>query len=193
MITFGSLNKLIKVSEPCARLWARVLAAVPGSRLLLAVVSDQAADAIRARSAVMGIPADRLVLLPKARSRREYLERFGQIDVALDTVPFNGITTTCDGLWMGVPCVSLAGATTVSRAGRSILHAAGLGELSTTTPEAFVGAARELIGDRSRLREIRLGMRQRLLKSHLTDHVGFTRAMESEYVRLWNEWGTRGG
>lgn len=189
-ITFGSLNKLIKVNEVCARLWAGVLEAVPGSRLLLAIASEQAADAIRARLAAAGLPADRLVLMPKAPSRREYLERFGQMDIALDPFPFNGITTTCDGLWMGVPCVSLTGPTTVSRAGRSILHAAGLGELSTTTPEAFVHTAAKLCRDRSRLREVRLGMRQRLLTSPLMDHVGFTRALESEYIRAWNEWRT---
>jgi predicted O-linked N-acetylglucosamine transferase (SPINDLY family) len=187
-ITFGSLNKLIKVNELCGRLWAGVLEAVPDSRLLLAIVSEQAADAIRARLAAAGLPADRLVLLPKAPSRREYLNRFGQIDIALDPFPFNGITTTCDGLWMGVPCVSLAGPTTVSRAGRSILHAAGLGELSTSTPQAFVRVAAELCHDRSRLRELRLTMRQRLLESPLMDHLGSTRALEREYLRIWSEW-----
>lgn len=187
-ITFGSLNKLIKVSEPCARLWARVLAAVPGSRLLLAIASEKSADVIRTRLAAAGLPADRLLLIPKAPSRRDYLQRFGQIDVALDPFPFNGITTTCDGLWMGVPCVSMTGPTTVSRAGRSILNAAGLGELSTSTPEGFVRAATELCHDRNRLRELRMSMRQRLLESRLMDHVGFTRALECEYIRVWNEW-----
>jgi predicted O-linked N-acetylglucosamine transferase (SPINDLY family) len=115
-VTFGSLNKIVKVSEPCARLWARVLEAVPGSRLLLSVAGEDAMGPVRDRLASYGLPPDRLDILGKTSGSRQYLERFSQIDVALDTFPFNGITTTCEGLWMGVPCVSLAGDTSVSRA-----------------------------------------------------------------------------
>jgi predicted O-linked N-acetylglucosamine transferase (SPINDLY family) len=190
-VTFGSLNKLVKVSAPCARIWAQVLATVPGSRLLLAVISEQAAHDIRKRLGALGLPPDRLDLVPKAQTRGEYFQRFGQIDIALDTFPFNGITTSCDGLWMGVPLVSLGGQTTVSRAGQSILNAAGLGELAVLTPEAFVEAARNL-ADHRRQRELRAGMRQRVLGSALMDHVGFTRALESEYERIWKHWQTHG-
>ena len=91
-------------------------------------------ESARKPLAEMGLPPDRLDLVDKTRTRRAYLERFGRIDVALDTFPFNGITTTCDGL-MGVPAVCLAGPTSVSRAGRSILRAAGLGDLAADTPE----------------------------------------------------------
>src|SRR5207302_4518081 len=107
----------------------------------------------------MGLPAERIDILGKTATRREFLERHHQIDVALDTFPFNGITTTCEGLWMGVPCVSLAGSTgppqgggtSVSRAGRSILHAANVPHLATDSPEQFVRVATELASDLPRL------------------------------------------
>lgn len=190
-ITFGSLNKIIKVSGQCAGLWAAVLAKVPESRLLLPVSSVSAGAAIGERLAASGIPPDRLELLTKTASRQDYLKRFGQIDIALDTFPFNGITTTCDGLWMGVPFVSLAGATSVSRAGQSILHGIGLGQLSVQTQEDFVRVATRLASDRDALRELRLGMRSRMLASPLMDHVGFTRALELHYCQAWENWRDR--
>ena len=240
-VTFGSLNKIVKVSEPCAKLWARVLDAVPGSRLVLSVaqaasnaptlpargqspnplaspgagfppmnrrellpgegeVKEAAPQESQPRAAVphncsvrdrlsqLGLPVDRVELLGKTATRRQYLERFDRIDIALDTFPFNGITTTCDGLWQGVPCVSLAGGTSVSRAGRSILRAANVSELATGTPEAFIRKAVELATDLDRLRELRLSMRKRLLASPLMDHVGFARNFEIAYRQMWRAW-----
>jgi predicted O-linked N-acetylglucosamine transferase (SPINDLY family) len=187
-ITFGSLNKIIKVSKPCAGVWNKVLEAVPNSRLMLSVVSDEAAEAITQRLVQYGLPADRLYLLSKTEGHREYMERFNQIDIALDTFPFNGITTTCECLWMGVPEVSLAGSTTVSRVGRSILHAVDLGELSATTPQQFVNAAVKLASDSSALEALRLGMRDRMLVSPLMDHIGFAAKLESVYRQIWQQW-----
>ena len=183
-VTFGSLNKIVKVSEPCRKLWARVLEAVPNSRLLLSVAGD-GAPVVRERLASTGLPVDRIDVLEKARTPREYLERFGKIDIALDTFPFNGITTTCDGLWMGVPCVSLAGETSVSRAGTSILHAAKLPELCAGMPERFVRIATELAGEPDRLRSLRLSMRDRLLACALMDHRGFARKLDAAYRQMW--------
>jgi protein O-GlcNAc transferase len=183
-MTFGSLNKVVKISEPCAELWAAVLDAVPSSRLLLSASGD-AVPAARQRLAAMGLPVERLILVDKTRTSREYLERLNQIDIALDTFPFNGITTTCDGLWVGVPCVSLAGQTSVSRAGKSILHACGLGELTADTPEHFVRIAADLANDLTRLRDLRLGMRRRLLASALMDHRGFAAKLEAAYRGMW--------
>ena len=158
------------------------------SKLLVSVASSDAGGTVRERLESYGIPSDRLVVADKTRTRREYLMRFNEIDVALDTWPFNGITTTCDGLWMGVPCVSLAGDTSVSRAGKSILHAAGLGELASETPEGFVAAASKLAGDLDHLRELRRSMRRRLLASPLMDHHGFARNLEAAYRRMWRTW-----
>ena len=187
-VTFGSLNKIVKVSQPCGRLWARVLEAVPGSKLLLSVAGADAGGTVRRRLESYGISSDRLVIANKTRSRREYLQRFGEIDIALDTWPFNGITTTCDGLWMGVPCVSMEGQTTVSRAGKSLLHAAGLPELASDDAEGFVQVASALARDEQRLRELRRTMRERLLASPLMDHRGFARNLDAEFRRMWRAW-----
>ncbi|MGH8402818.1 MAG: hypothetical protein ACRESO_05380 [Gammaproteobacteria bacterium] len=95
------------------------------------------------------------------------------------------MTTTCDGLWMGVPCVSVTGRTSVSRAGKSILHAANLSELATETFDGFVEAATALAGDVEKLSELRASMRQRLLASPLMDHRAFARDLETAYRTMW--------
>jgi len=187
-VTFGSLNKLIKISDTCAKLWAAVLDAVPGSRLLLATRSIQSEGVIRERLSRLGLASERIDLVESTPGRKEYLERFGNIDIALDTFPFNGITTSCDGLWMGVPLVSLAGQTSVSRAGRSILRGAGLDDLAADSTEDFVRAAVSLATNQSRLAKMRLTMRDRLLNSPLMNHKEFTRLLEMEYVRVWKKW-----
>jgi predicted O-linked N-acetylglucosamine transferase (SPINDLY family) len=89
---------------------------------------------------------------------------------------------------MGVPCVSMTGQTSVSRAGKSILHAAGLGEHATESPEAFVAAATALARDANRLTELRRSMRRRLVASPLMDHRGFARNLGAEYRKLWRTW-----
>ncbi|HEY8749503.1 MAG TPA: tetratricopeptide repeat protein [Tepidisphaeraceae bacterium] len=182
-VTFGSLNKIVKISDPCAKLWTDVLNAVPGSRLLLSV--GELTAAIRDHLGKKGLPLDRLTLVGKVKHRRHYLERFNEIDIALDTYPFNGITTTCDGLWMGVPLVSLAGTTTISRSGKSILHGLGMPELIAESPEQFVGISAKLAADPAGLRAMRQAMRQRMASSRLMDHAGFTARLEAVYRRMW--------
>jgi predicted O-linked N-acetylglucosamine transferase (SPINDLY family) len=183
-VTFGSLNKLIKVTEPCARLWAAVMEDVPRSRLVLSAPTDMW-TATRERLARWGIPADRIDFLDKVRERADYLRRFSDIDIALDTFPFNGITTTCDGLWMGVPAVSLSGGTSVSRAGRSILSGVGLGRQAASDATGFVAAAAALALDPDRLREVRRGLRQRMAASVLTNRALFTERLEAAYHEAW--------
>lgn len=186
-VTFGSLNKAVKVGRECARLWTEVLEAVAGSKLLLTAPAE-ARGSVRQRLCGFGIPEGRLILRDKTRTSREYLERYNEIDIALDTLPFSGMTVTCDGLWMGVPCVSLAGRTTAGRAGKSILHAANLAQLATHTPAEFVRVASGLAHDRDRLCDLRSSMRDRLRASPLLDHAGFARKLEVEFRRMWREW-----
>ena len=184
-VTFGSLNKIVKASDHCVRLWARVLEAVPKSMLVLSVAEADATGAVRERLAACGIASKRVDILDKTPTRREYLARFNSIDIALDTWPFNGITTTCDGLWMGVPTVSMSGDTSVSRAGRSILHAAGLSELATDDPDTYVRSAAALASDVARLRTLRREMRDRLMASPLMDQRGYAARLESAYRQMW--------
>ncbi len=134
-----------------------------------------------------GVAANRIDVCGKTATRRESLERFAEIDVALDTWPFNGITTTRDGLWMGVPAVSLAGNTSVSRACGSILHAANLANLATTTVDGFVNAAVELVRDYNAIAESRLTLRERLQHSVLMDHRGFTTRLEDAFGKMMRE------
>jgi predicted O-linked N-acetylglucosamine transferase (SPINDLY family) len=195
-VTFGTLNKLVKVSEPCARAWASLLEAVPGSRLLLTAAGaerqSEARTSILRRLAAAGLDPTRVQLVGKVGSRADYLRRYGEIDVALDTYPFNGITTTCDALWMGVPTVTWSGHTGVSRSTRSILTSAGLAHLAADTPGEFVRAAASLAADPQALGQLRRTMRQRLLAAPLLDHRRFARGLESAYLRMWRAWATGG-
>jgi protein O-GlcNAc transferase len=191
-VTFGTLNKLVKVSELCARAWAAVLAAVPNSMLLLTAAgaerqSEQRTMILR-RLASAGIEPDRVLLGGKVGSRADYLRRHGEIDICLDTYPFNGITTTCDGLWMGVPTVTWSGQTSVSRSTKSILTSAGLRDLAADTPEQFVRIAASLASDPQALRDHRRGMRESLGSTPLLDHRRFAGDLESAYRRMWRTW-----
>ena len=183
-VTFGCLNKTVKLSPPCAALWGRVMREVPDSRLLLATPADCHAR-VRERLRAAGLPTDRVDFVGVSATRAEYLAQFARIDIALDPFPFNGITTTCDGLWMGVPHVSLAGSTSVARAGASILHGAGLGEWVARTPDEFIAIVSRLAADADRNRILRLGQRDRLRNSRLTDQAGFTRELESAFLSIW--------
>ena len=193
-VTFGTLNKLVKVSQPCARAWAAVLDAVPNSMLLVTAAGaerqSEARNGILRRLSAAGLDPSRVLLGGKVGSRGDYLRRHGEIDVALDTYPFNGITTTCDALWMGVPTVTWSGRTSVSRSTRSILTSAGLAHLAADTPEEFVRIAASLARNPAALREQRLGMRQALASTPLLDHRRFTRSLESAYRRMWEAWAT---
>ena len=104
--------------------------------------------------------------------------------------PFNGITTTCDALWMGVPTVTWSGRTSVSRSTKSILVSGGLGHLAADTPEEFVRIAVSLVNDPQALRDQRRAMRQSLRSTALLEHERFTRGLESAYRRMWETWAT---
>src|SRR5207249_3023378 len=118
-VTFGSLNSPAKISAPVIETWAKILTAVPTSRLMLfASERVNAGERPRNEFASRGIASDRLAFVPRL-SRSDYLKQYAQIDIALDPWPYNGDTTTCDAIWMGLPVVSLIGQTSVARAGWS--------------------------------------------------------------------------
>jgi len=190
-VVFGSFNILVKVNEPLIGWWARILAAVPGSRLVLKsriLDHEDAASRLLACFAAAGIAADRLELRGWAAERAGHLGAYGDIDIALDTYPYNGTTTTCEALWMGVPVITLAGDLHMSRVGASLLTAAGLGELVAGTPEEYVDAAVALANDPARRHAYRSGMRQRLAAGPLLDHAGFTAKLERALREAWRAW-----
>lgn len=190
-VTFASFDDLAKVSESSLSLWARVLAAVPGSRLLLntrALAAPSARQALVERLSRHGVAAGRLAMASPERSSEARLARYGEADIALDTFPYNGTTTTCEALYMGVPVVTLAGTTQVSRAGASILRRVGLGELVAADEQAFIECARKLAADRERLASLRAGLRARMRASPLMDAPAFASAMERAFLDMHEAW-----
>jgi protein O-GlcNAc transferase len=189
-ITFGSFNFLGKISHATKSLWARVLAAVPGSRLLLkdsSLEHEEARDAVRADFAALGVDASRLEFRGRVPDRAAHLAMYGDVDIALDPTPYAGTTTTCEALWMGVPVVTLAGATHHARVGVSLLSAVGRPELIAPDEAAYVALAAALASDPARLASLRAGLRGAMAASPLCDEAGFTRRFEAALRRCWHE------
>ena len=174
-LTFGSANNPYKYTRDTLTAWARVVAAVPGSRF--AVIRPEAGSAalrqsIAAAFAAQGVSADRLEWQP---TRVHHLAAYGDVDVCLDTFPLTGGATTVESLLMGVPVVSLAGAAFFQRLSRSILINAGLADLCVDTPEAFQATAVGLAHDRPRRVALRQALRANLQASPLGDTETFAR------------------
>jgi predicted O-linked N-acetylglucosamine transferase (SPINDLY family) len=182
-ITFGCLGSPRKVHPGVVSLWARVLAAVPRSRLLL-VAEEHARAEMQRAFASAGIAPERIELTGRV-GRRQYLEHYHRIDVALDTFPFAGGTTSLDGVWMGVPVVTLTGGTVLHRAGVSIAMNLGLPELVAGSPDEYVSVAAKVAGDLERLSRLRAQLRSRLEASPLGDAPRFARNLEAAYRTVW--------
>jgi predicted O-linked N-acetylglucosamine transferase (SPINDLY family) len=171
-VCFGSFNQVQKIGPSTVQLWARVLDAVPGSRLLLKAFglgNPACVERLRAAFAAAGIDPARIECRAGEATRADHLRAYGAVDVALDTLPYNGATTTCEALWMGVPVVTLAGETQAARMGASILGAAGLGEFVATSADGYVASAVQLVRDTARRRELRQTLRARLRAAPLLD------------------------
>ena len=180
-ITFACFNNPAKMSAGAVRLWARLLGMVPGARLWMRsrVFGNEAVvDQWRKRFAVHGVGPERLELDGRRLPVGEHLAVYGGVDVALDAFPYNGTTTTCEALWMGVPVVTLLGEAHVGRVGASLLtHLGEPGWIARTEAE-YVGRVLELVSDLPRLAAVRAGLRERMAKGPLCDGVGFTREWE---------------
>jgi protein O-GlcNAc transferase len=187
-ITFGCLNNFSKVNDHCLALWARVLRAVPHSRLMLVVPHGRARDHVIARLNQEGVAASRLAFVDR-RSRHGYLRTYHEIDLCLDPLPWNSHGTGCDALWMGVPTLTLASKqSALGRAGWSQLCNVGLSELAAESPEQFVAIAVDLAGDLPRLAELRNTLRQRMERSPLMNGERFARHVEVAYRHMWRRW-----
>ena len=185
VVTFGSFNNFAKVTPQVLSAWAAILNAVPGSRLVvLANAARSLGEYLTRTFEGHGISGDRVTLADR-RPRGAYLELIRQVDIALDPFPFNGHTTTCDALWQGVPVVTLAGRMYAARFGSSGHVNLGLRELIASTSDEYVEIAARLAGDVERLKELRAGLRDRMIASPLLDFVGFTRNLEAAYRRMW--------
>jgi len=180
-VTFGSFNNFAKITPQVLATWAELLHAVPTARLTMLVpVTESSRRYLEESFAAHGIAPERIELC-RRRPRGDYLHLINQVDVALDPFPFNGHTTTCDCLWQGVPVVTWAGETYVSRFGSSAHRSLGLLDLVADSRENYLTIAAGLAGDVDRLVELRGTLRDRMAASVLLDHVSFTRGLEDAY------------
>jgi protein O-GlcNAc transferase len=190
-ITFGSFNDFAKVTPEVVALWSAILKRIPDSTLMLKAISfsDRGIHQyVNDMFAKHGIDSERIELLPFAASFPEHLSLYNQIDIGLDPFPYNGTTTTCEALWMGVPVVTLAGNTHASRVGVSLLSNIGLPELIAETPDEYVAIAVTLAADVNRLQSLRARLRAAMEQSPLTDAARFTLNLENCYRKMWETW-----
>jgi predicted O-linked N-acetylglucosamine transferase (SPINDLY family) len=192
-ITFGSFNNFSKMNECVWDLWGRILATVENSRLVLLAKAGRHEAATRDLLRARGIDPQRIEFLryiPSAeeRSQLEFLRRYHEIDIALDPFPYNGMTTTCDSLWMGVPVVALTGSTPIARASFSLLSNLGLPELAAPSGEEYVRIAVTLAKDRARLAELRASLRSRMEASPLLAAKALACNVEAAFRTMWRRW-----
>jgi protein O-GlcNAc transferase len=186
-VTFGSFNNLTKTSDTLLGCWVRILVKLPTSRLRLTRVrSAQRAAEIIALFGRSGVAPERIECVPFA-NEPPYGLQFAGVDIALDNYPYNGVTTTCESLYVGVPVISLYGRNGVSRSGLSLLGTLGLGELAASTPEQYVEIAVALGSDLSRLEQLRASLRARFEQSSLRDEKRFTVKFEELMRTAWQQ------
>ncbi|MBW2465730.1 MAG: tetratricopeptide repeat protein [Deltaproteobacteria bacterium] len=190
-ITFASFNNLTKVTPEVIKVWAEILHAVPDSRLLLKatqLADDHTRDRIGEMFVQEGIGPERLEMHSRLPNPADHLELYSMVDIGLDPFPYNGTTTTCEALWMGVPVVTLLGNRHAGRVGASILHRTGLEELIARSVDGYIKMARSLAGDLERLQEMRFSLRSRLQESELMNSRLFTDHLEDVYLQIWRKY-----
>ncbi len=187
-VTFGSFNNLRKITPDVIKLWGEILRRAPTAGLLLKARSfaDQATkarfiDAFEKH----GINGERLVLRGSVTSPDEHLRAYADMDIALDPFPYNGTTTTCEALWMGVPVVTLAGNRHAGRVGASLLTQAGLESYIATQQDEYVSIALDLAQNVDVLSATRHALRENIKRSPLCDGAGFCSRMEAAYKNMW--------
>lgn len=187
-ITFGSFNNFSKINPGVLQLWAEVLKQVPGSRLLLkcpALTDAAVQERVSAALQELGIGTERVDLLGHTLTRQEHLALYARVDIGLDTFPYNGTTTTCEALWMGVPVLALVGKRHAGRVGASLLSTAGLSGWLADTPDSFVATAQSMAGDVPTLARLRECLRRQLAESSLCDAAAFARRLEAAMQEVW--------
>jgi len=189
--TFGSFNALPKLNPELMHMWGRILARVEGSKLL---IKNKMLDQPSVRKEVsqaltdVGIAPDRQILLGRTASPFDHMQSYQAVDLCLDSYPYNGTTTSCDALAMGVPVVTLAGSRHVSRVTASQLGSLDLSSLVATSAEQYVNIAVDMALNPEKLTAIHRNLRERMQKSALMDYQGFTRQLEQKYRDIWKHW-----
>lgn len=187
-ITFGSFNNLSKISQEVITLWTNVLKSIPDSKLMIKSKSfndEKTLNYYIKQFTDRSIKRERLLFLGRSPSIEEHLNCYNNIDIALDTMPYNGTTTTCEAMWMGVPVITLDGTCHSGKVGVSLLRRIGLAGMIADSPEKFIAIAIFLSKDKKLLKNFRNGLRGSLAQSSICDGKTFTRNLEEAYLQMW--------
>jgi predicted O-linked N-acetylglucosamine transferase (SPINDLY family) len=190
-ITFGSFNALPKVTRKVVSVWASILTSVPNSRLIMknkSFIDPATRQRYQSLFEEHAIDPDRIDLLGWVSGVNAHMALYGSVDIGLDTFPYNGTTTTCEALWMGVPVLTLQGMTHVERVGASLLSRLDLHDWIAGDPDQYVRKAVEHAQDTRELATLRKNLRDRMRASSLCDGRSFARDMEHAYRSIWTEW-----
>jgi len=188
IVTFASFHTLAKIADRNLDMWARLLVKIPESRLLIVAFGVELfIEHARGFFERQGIDLARVEFIGKQKFQ-DYLEMHNQVDINLDVTPYTGGTTTCHSLWMGVPVITLTGDTVTSRGGASLLGVLGMSQLIANSDEQYIDIAVYLSRNLDLLADYRQELRSRMRKSCLTDGRLFTRSLEMEYQRFWQEY-----
>ncbi|XP_021765293.1 probable UDP-N-acetylglucosamine--peptide N-acetylglucosaminyltransferase SPINDLY [Chenopodium quinoa] len=190
-VTFGSFNNLAKITPKVLQVWARILCDVPNSRLVVKC-KPFCCDSIRHKFLStleqLGVDPVRVDLLPLILLNHDHLQAYALMDISLDTFPYAGTTTTCESLYMGVPCVTMAGSVHAHNVGVSLLSKVGLGNLVAKTEDQYVQLAIQLASDVTALSNLRMTLRDLMVKSPVCDGANFTLGLEEVYRNIWRRY-----
>ncbi len=194
VVTFGTMNSLYKITPNIVALWSRIMSAVEGSRMLL--VRPEFTSVVARANLVKefskhGIAAERIFFIGNKNGQYTHLPHYNEMDIALDTYPAVGGTTSCDTMWMGVPVVGRYGPNMHQRLNHSLVNHCGLGDLSVETPDAYVDTAVALAQDIERLRALRHGLRDIVKRSPIYDADGFAQDFQDRVEELIARHGLR--
>lgn len=184
ILTFGSCNNLAKISEDTITIWANLLKSIPNSRLKLKskpLKDKLIVESLLIRFETFGIPRNRLFLEGHRSSNKEHLEFYNDIDIALDTFPYNGTTTTCESLFMGVPVLTILGDRHASRVSASLLNSIGHPELIANSSEQFVAIGKRFSENLTLIEELRHTLRSDFRNSPLADGKRICSNLEQKY------------
>ncbi|MBF0384079.1 MAG: tetratricopeptide repeat protein [Magnetococcales bacterium] len=189
-ITFASFNNIAKISPETLSIWSKILRAVPGSKLIIKgkpFNCPKFAKHYLSRFNKESIDSERIILLGRTISTQDHLAQYARVDIGVDTFPYNGTTTTCEALWMGVPVVVLRGGCHAGRVGASLLNQIGLHDLIANNDQEYVEKVVSLAQDPKRLEKLRVDMRDRLRNSILCDAKGFAGHFLKAMQNIWHE------
>ncbi|TYJ12540.1 hypothetical protein E1A91_A11G359000v1 [Gossypium mustelinum] len=190
-ITFGSFNNLAKITPKVLQVWARILCAVPNSRLVVKCkpfCCDSVRQKFLSTLEQLGLESLRVDLLPLILLNHDHMQAYSLMDISLDTFPYAGTTTTCESLYMGVPCVTMAGSVHAHNVGVSLLSKVGLQHLIARNEDEYVQLALKLASDITALQNLRTSLRDLMSKSPVCDGQNFISGLEATYRNMWRRY-----